>query len=163
MDRKLLTLVIAGALGAAAAIGLMEAASRYASMPLVLIPFATSIVLVMGSPEAGPAQPRALIGGHLVSTLVGLVIVKTLGPGPWVAAFAVGASIVAMHLTRTFHPPAGIDPLIVVLNDLPWTFLLMPVAVGALALALFAYAWHWGARTLVQRATPVRTERVPPP
>ncbi len=163
MDRKFLALVIAGALGAAAAVGLMEAASQYASMPLVLIPFATSIVLVMGSPDAAPAQPRALIGGHLVSTLVGLVIVKTVGPGPWVAAFAVGVSIVAMHITRTFHPPAGIDPLIVVVNDLPWTFLLMPVAAGALALALFAYAWHWGSRMLVQRVPPVSPERAPPP
>jgi CBS-domain-containing membrane protein len=163
MDRKLLALVIAGALGAAVAVGLMEAVSRYASMPLVLIPFATSIVLVMGSPDVAPAQPRALIGGHLVSTLVGLIIVKTVGPGPWVAAFAVGASIVAMHLTRTFHPPAGIDPLIVVLNDLPWMFLLIPVAAGALALALFACAWHWAARVLVRRAAAVRTERAPPP
>ena len=141
----------------------MEAASGYASMPLVLIPFATSIVLVMGSPEAAPAQARALIGGHLISTLVGLVIVKTVGPGPWVAAVAVGASIVAMHLTRTFHPPAGIDPLIVVLNDLPWTFLLVPVAAGALALALFAYAWHRGTRVLMQRGSALRTERAPPP
>ena len=47
--------------------------------------------------------------------------------------------MVAMHLTRTFHPPAGIDPLVAVVNDMPWSFFASPVAIGALALALFAF------------------------
>ena len=50
--------------------------------------------------------------------------------------------MVAMHWTRTFHPPAGIDPLIVVANDMPLSFLLAPVAVGACSLAAFAFIWH---------------------
>lgn len=110
--------------------------------PLVAIPFATSIVMVLGSPQAEPAQPRALIGGHLIATLVGLLVVKLLGPHAWTAALAVGLAIVAMHLTGTFHPPAGIDPLVVVVNNMPWSFLVVPVGVGALLLALFAYTWH---------------------
>jgi CBS-domain-containing membrane protein len=83
-----------------------------------------------------------LIGGHLVSTFVGLIIVKLLGPGPWVAALAVGLAMVAMHLTETFHPPAGIDPLVVVVNDMSWDFLVAPVGIGAMLLALFAFTWH---------------------
>ena len=58
--------VVAGAvagLGGAVAIGAMEWFSVAAHYPLFVIPFATSIVLVIGSPEAEPAQPRALIGG----------------------------------------------------------------------------------------------------
>ena len=58
------------------------------------------------------------------------------------AALAVGLAMIAMHLTRTFHPPAGIDPIVAVLNDTPWTFLVAPVAIGTRALALFALAWH---------------------
>jgi CBS-domain-containing membrane protein len=77
-----------------------------------------------------------------VATLVGLAVVKVTGPGPWMAALAVGLAIAAMHLTRSFHPPAGIDPLIVVVNNLPWTFLFVPVAAGACLLAVFAFAWH---------------------
>lgn len=38
--------------------------------------------------------------------------------------------------------PAGIDPLLVVVNAMPWSFLFVPVATGALALALFAFVWH---------------------
>jgi CBS-domain-containing membrane protein len=134
--------ILAGATGGAIAIASMEAFSITTAFPLVAIPFATSIVTVLGSPSAAPAQPRALIGGHLISTLVGLVLLKLCGPAPWAAALAVGLAMVAMHLTGTFHPPAGIDPLVVVSNNMPWSFLIVPVGVGALLLALFAFAWH---------------------
>lgn len=134
--------MIAGGAGGAIAIAFMELFSARASFPLVAIPFATSIVLVLGTPKAEPAQPRALIGGHLVSTLVGLLVVKLCGPAPWAAAVAVGLAMITMHLTGTFHPPAGIDPLVVVINDMPWGFLLAPVGAGALMLAVFAFVWH---------------------
>jgi len=74
---------------------------------LMAIPFATSIVLVMGSPEAEPAQPRALVGGHLVSTLVGILTSQLVGPAPWLAALAVGLAII-MSIFRTRHT-ASID------------------------------------------------------
>jgi CBS-domain-containing membrane protein len=147
--------VLAGAiagLGGAVAIGSMEWLSLAAHYPLAVIPFATSIVLVIGSPEAVPAQPRALIGGHLVSTLVGMAVLWLAGPQAWAAALAVGLAILAMYLTDTFHPPAGINPLLVVSNNLPWSFLFAPVLAGALLLAAFAFAWHrWVSRRLWPR------------
>jgi CBS-domain-containing membrane protein len=144
-------LIVAGAAGGALAIALMELLSEHAAFPLLFVPFATSIVLVMGSPEIEAAQPRALVGGHLVASLVGLMVVKVTGPGPWVAALAVGLAMLAMHLTRTFHPPAGIDPLVIVINDMSWSFLLAPVAVGACLLAALAFVWH----RLFRRGLPV--------
>jgi CBS-domain-containing membrane protein len=142
--------VLAGAvagLGGAVAIGSMEWLSLAAHYPLAVIPFATSIVLVIGSPEAVPAQPRALIGGHLVATVVGMAVLWLAGPQTWAAALAVGFAILAMYLTDTFHPPAGINPLLVVSNNLPWSFLFAPVLAGALLLAAFAFAWHrWVSR-----------------
>ena len=132
--------VVAGAvagLGGAIAIGVMEWFSFAAHYPLAVIPFATSIVLVIGSPDVEPAQPRALIGGHLISALVGLAVLKLTGPQAWAAAAAVGLSILAMYVTGTFHPPAGINPLLVVSGNLPWTFLLAPVLAGALLLTAF--------------------------
>ena len=83
-----------------------------------------------------------MVGGHLVSTFTGLLMLTLAGPQPWAAALAVGLAMVAMHVTRTFHPPAGIDPLLVVVNAMPWSFLFVPVACGAVALAAFAYVWH---------------------
>ena len=107
----------------------------------MFVPFATSIVLVMGSPDAEPAQPRALVGGHLVSTVVGLVM-SAAGPSPWAAAVAVGLAMAAMQVTRTFHPPAGIDPL-------SWWSQRHGLALSAragggrrLLLAAFALLWH---------------------
>src|SRR6478672_4062419 len=141
LDRPQLLAILAGAAGGAIAIGSMEAFSIERAFPLFAIPFATSIVTVLGSPKAEPAQPCALVGGHLVSTLVGLLIVKLCGPAPWAAALAVGLAMVAMHLTDTFHPPAGIDPLVVVVNDMSWSFLIAPIAIGTLLLAL-AFTWH---------------------
>lgn len=140
-DRKAIG-VLAGAAGGALAIGLMEAFAARSALPLVAIPFATSIVLVMGSPQVEAAQPRALLGGHLVATIVGLLVLQVAGPSPWAAAIAVGLAIAAMHFTRTFHPPAGINPLLVVVNNMHWSFLVVPVAVGAALLTIFALLWH---------------------
>ncbi len=133
---------LTGALGGAVAIAIMELFSAFSDFPLAAIPFATSIVLVMGSPDAVPAQPRALIGGHLVSALVGFAVLQASGPEAWAGALAVGLAIVAMHATGTFHPPAGINPLLIVVGNLPLSFLFVPVAAGALLLTAFAFAWH---------------------
>lgn len=142
MTRYAWLAVLAGAAGGAVAIWIMEVFAARSSMPVMAIPFATSIVLVLGSPEVEAAQPRALIGGHLVATLIGLIMVKLTGPAPWAAALAVGLAMAAMHFSRTFHPPAGIDPLLIVVNNMPFSFLFVPVAVGAVLLAMFAFAWH---------------------
>ncbi len=131
-------------LGGAIAIAAMEFLSSTFVYPLAVIPFATSIVLVLAMPEAVAAQPRALIGGHLVATLVGLAMVKLVGPQPWAAAVAVGLAILLMVLSDTLHPPAGIDPLLVVTANLSWPFLLSPVLLGALLLTAFALFWHRG-------------------
>jgi CBS-domain-containing membrane protein len=139
--REVVEGAVAG-LGGALAIGAMEWSSQASRTPLAIIPFATSIVLVIGSPDAEPAQPRALVGGHVVSTLVGLVVFQFAGPNAWAAAGAVGLAILAMYLSGTFHPPAGINPLLVVSNSLGWSFLLAPVLTGALLLTLFAWIWH---------------------
>ena len=80
--RNMAEAAVAG-LGAAIAIGAMEGFSLASHYPLVIIPFATSIVLVIGSPEAEPAQPRALIGGHIVATLAGLATLHLTGPHGW--------------------------------------------------------------------------------
>jgi CBS-domain-containing membrane protein len=154
--RGLMQGAAAGA-GAAFAIGAMEWFSVAAHYPLSTIPFATSIALVMGAPDAEPAQPRALVGGHLVSAVVGLAVLKLAGPHGWAAAVAVGLAILAMVVTDTFHPPAGINPLLVVTNNLSWSFLLVPVLAGVLLLTLFAYVWHrWLRRPPLPQPWPQR-------
>jgi CBS-domain-containing membrane protein len=140
IDRRL-GLMLAGAAGGSVAIGLMYLLSLQIEFPLAAIPFATSIVLVTGTPDAAPAQPRALVGGHVLSALVGVLALKLLGPEAWVAALAVGLAIFAMLATDSFHPPAGINPLIIVMNSMSWSFILVPVAAGALLLLAYTFMW----------------------
>ena len=133
--------VLCGA-GCGVAIYVMESSSALAAYPMAAIPFATSIVLVISQPGARPAQPRALIGGHLLSALVGLTVLTVAGSGALAAAVAVGLAVLAMVLTDTLHPPAGINPLLIVVGGLPWSFIVAPVLVGALMLTAFALVWH---------------------
>ena len=95
----------ASAAGGAVAIGAMCLLSIQTRFPLEYIPFATSIVLVTGSPEAAPARPRALVGGHILSAVVGEIALMLDGSQPWVAAIAVGVAILVMLATDSFHPP----------------------------------------------------------
>ncbi len=148
----LLPAALCGA-GCALAIYIMESSSALTAYPMAAIPFATSIVLVISQPDAVPAQPRALIGGHLVSALVGVLVLALSGPGPAAAAMAVGLAVLAMMLTDTLHPPAGINPLLVVAGNLPWSFIVAPVLVGALMLAAFALVWH---RFVLRNSWPAR-------
>jgi CBS-domain-containing membrane protein len=75
------------------------------------------------------------------------------GPGPVAAAVAVGLAVPAMAMTDTLHPPAGINPLLVVAGNLPWSFLVAPVLAGALMLTAFALVWH---RLVLRQAWPQR-------
>ena len=133
--------MLAGA-GTTIAIATMEHAADVAGRPLGLIPFVTSIVLVLSLPEAAPARSRALIGGHLVASLAGYIVLSVAGHSSLAIAVAVGLSAFLMHVTRTMHPPAGIDPLLIVDQQLGFDFLLLIVLPGALALAVFASLWH---------------------
>ena len=142
VPRQVLLSAILCSAGCAIAIYIMENSSALAAYPMAAIPFATSIVLVISQPGVAPKQPRALIGGHLLSALVGLLVLAATGPGPVAAAFAVGLAVLAMVLNDTLHPPAGINPLLVVAGNLPWSFLGVPVLVGWLMLAAFALIWH---------------------
>lgn len=130
------------ALGGAIGIYAMMFLAEMGHLPIALVPFATSVVNVIALPDALPGQPRALIGGHLISTITGLLVLTAFGSSTLAAALAVGLAIMAMHLTRTMHPPAGINPLIIVTASLPWSFLFVPVLAGVIVLTALAYIWH---------------------
>ncbi|MCW3478137.1 HPP family protein [Neisseriaceae bacterium JH1-16] len=126
-------------LGAIAAIGLTGWLGLRSGAPWLMAPFGASCVLVFGLPDSPLAQPRSIIGGHLIATLVGLVVLHTLGDAWWAAALAVGLALGLMQLTRTVHAPAGADPLVVLAAHAPFQFLLTPVLAGSLAIVTVAW------------------------
>lgn len=133
---------LVASVGATLAAAAMAAFAAATATPLWLVPFATSIVLVMTAPESPQAQPRNIVGGHVLSCVAGFLVLWLLGPSAFAGALAVGLSVLLMTMTRTLHPPAGVDGLLVVTGHLPLVYIVNPVATGALALVGFAYLYH---------------------
>lgn len=129
-------------LGGFFAIAAVAALTDFLSVALVLGSFGASCVLVFGYPDVPFSQPRNVIAGHVISSLVGLVFLAVFGPHWWAVALAVGTAIALMMLTRTVHPPAGSNPVIVFLTQPAWGFLLFPTLVGALVLVAIALVYN---------------------
>ncbi len=110
--------------------------------------FGASSVLVYGAIDSPLAQPRNLIGGHVVSAIVGVTIGQFFPDIIWLKApLAVALCIVAMQVTRTLHPPGGATALIAVTGgtkifDLGYWYVLSPVLSGATILFLVALIFN---------------------
>jgi CBS-domain-containing membrane protein len=103
-----------------------------------MVPFGASCVLAFATWEAPLAQPRNIIGGHLLAAAVGLVVLRLLGNQPVSLALGVGLAIALMILTKTTHPPAGATPLAIILGNADAGFLLFPVLSGSALLVIMS-------------------------
>jgi CBS-domain-containing membrane protein len=131
-------------LGGAVGLGMCGWVSSYYLEPraltLMLGSLGASAVLVYGVITSAFAQPRNLIGGHVISAFIGVVCQKLIGGNVWLAAtMAVSLSIMAMLMTRTVHPPGGATAMTAVIGgkkvyDLGFFYVLVPVALGAFIL-----------------------------
>ncbi len=131
-------LIALAGIGGSLAIGSIALLAQSLEVILILGSFGATCVLVFGFPDVPFSQPRNIIAGHFLSALIGLLCLTVLGPHWWSLAIAVGLSISAMMWTRTVHPPAGSNPVIVFLTQPSWSFLLFPTLAGSLLLALVA-------------------------
>lgn len=136
---------IGGFLGIIAIYFVASVSGLAASDQLFLIgSFGASAVLLYGIPLSPFAQPRNLIGGHVLSAFVGVFCYWLLPDMIGLAgALAVGISIGVMHLTRTLHPPGGATALIAVagstqIHAMGFMYVITPVGVGALIMLLVA-------------------------
>lgn len=128
-------IVLAG-LGAALAIGVLAVAGDSFATPLIMAPFGATAVLVFGVPKSPLAQPKNVIFGHLITAFIGISFVQFVGVTPYTMAIATGLAVSAMLLTDTTHPPAGANPLLIMLTHQSWGFLLTPVLSGAIIIVL---------------------------
>lgn len=129
-------------LGAALAIGFVGLIAAKTHQPLLLGSLGASCVFLFGLPEAPFAQPRNVIAGHFICSLIGLLFLKSFGPAPWVLGLALGTAVAAMFVTRTVHAPAGSNPVIVFLSHPDWSFLLAPTLLGALGVVVVALVFN---------------------
>ena len=106
--------------------------------------FGASAVLIYGAPQAEFSQPRNLLGGHIISALIGVSVFKFLSLDvALLGALAVSLSIVAMHFTGTLHPPGGATALIAVIGgaevqNMGYFFVVSPIATGAIIMLVVA-------------------------
>ncbi|MEY2880183.1 MAG: hypothetical protein RLZZ15_2563 [Verrucomicrobiota bacterium] len=129
-------------LGAALAIGFVGTLAEVTHQPLLLGSLGASCVFLFGLPETPFAQPRNVIAGHVLSSLVGLVFLKAFGPHAWALGLALGTAVVVMFATRTVHAPAGSNPVIIFLTQPGWSFLFAPTLLGAVGIVLVAVLFH---------------------
>ena len=101
--------------------------------------FGSSMVLLFGFPESPFAQPRNVFFGHLVTTLVGIIFVNLIPLPIYISiALAVGIGIFFMILLNVVHPPAGGNPIIVIIGSVSYDYILFPVISGCLIIILLA-------------------------
>jgi CBS domain-containing membrane protein len=110
--------------------------------------FGASSVLVYGVIQSPLAQPRNLIGGHLVSAIVGVTVLKLVPDILWITApLAVSFAIIFMQITKTLHPPGGATALIAVtgseaIKNMGYWYVLSPVLSGSLILIFIAIIFN---------------------
>jgi CBS domain-containing membrane protein len=110
--------------------------------------FGATSVLVFGAIQSPLSQPRNLIGGHVISAVVGVTAYKLFPDMLWISApFAVSFSIVLMQITKTLHPPGGATALIAVIGSekikhLGYWYVLSPVLTGCFIMLVVALIFN---------------------
>lgn len=119
--------------------------------PLLIGSFGASAVLLFATPQSPLAQPRNVLGGHLISALVGVTIGIVTGENVALgASLAVSSAIAMMYITDTLHPPGGATALIAIIGGegirgLGYGYALMPTGLGALILVIMTWLLSRGA------------------
>ena len=115
-------------------------------LPLIMAPLGASAVLVFGAMKSPFAQPRNVIGGHVVSGLVGVTVYQVVGDSQLLAiSLSVPLAILAMYRTGAFHPPGGAVAFITAAGDASihqwgYWYVLSPCLLGSLIMILVALA-----------------------
>ena len=136
---KELSFISIGAFLAASVVGFL---AYYTNEPIIMGSFGASIFVLFVLPDSPFAQPRNVIIGHFITTLVGLIFYHLVSSDWWSMAFALAFAIAAMQFLRVPHPPAGSNPFIVFLLGANWDYLWMPTLIGSLLIVLVALLYN---------------------
>ena len=132
MNKEIFKKALLAGIFSAFTIGVLTVLTYKSALGLFLAgSFGSSMVLLFGFPESPFAQPKNVFFGHLVTALVGVVFV-TLIPLPMYVniALAVGVGIFLMILFNVVHPPAGGNPIMVIIGSVSYDYLLSPIIFG---------------------------------
>lgn len=118
-----------------------------ADLPIIIAPLGASAVLVFAVPASPLAQPWPVVGGNIISTLVGVAAVHMIPQVIVAAGVAVGGAILIMSLLRCLHPPGGAAALTAVIGSQSihaagYGFAFAPVAINSIALVSIGIFFH---------------------
>lgn len=114
---------------------------------LMVTSMGASAVLLFAVPQGALSQPWAVVGGHLLSALVGVTCQQWVPDQTWTPALAVGLAVLVMHYARCIHPPGGATALAAVIGGpeiykLEYYYLVAPILVNVTCIMLMAIAFN---------------------
>lgn len=133
--------LMASTAGAAIGLSLVLVFADPPGMPLFVSSLGGSAVFLFAISATPAAQPRALFGGHIGSVLIGSFCYQMFGDALWVYVLALVLTMIYMLVTKTVHPPAGANPLIIMHAHASLSAILPPVLFGIVILAAVAAVW----------------------
>ena len=120
-------------------IGILTLLTYKTSYGIFLIAsFGSTMVLLYGYPESPFAQPKNIFFGHLLTSLVGIICLNFIAmPIYVIIPIAVGLGAGLMILLNVTHPPAGGNPIIVIIGSVSYDYLITPVILGSIIVIVF--------------------------
>ena len=142
MEKDNLVRSILAGLFSAITIGALTYLTYKTTLGLFLIAsFGSSMVLLYGYPESPFAQPKNIFFGHLLTAFIGIVVLKFI-PLPLyiIIPIATGLGVCFMILLNVTHPPAGGNPIIVIIGSVSFEYLISPIILGSIIVLVFGVA-----------------------
>ena len=139
IDKKLIIQSTLAGIFSIITIGVLTVLSYKTSYGIFLIAsFGSTMVLLYGYPESPFAQPKNIILGHFLTALIGIIFLNFV-PLPIFLniPLAVGFGVMFMILFKVTHPPAGGNPIIVIIGSVSFDYLLTPVLIGSIIVVIF--------------------------
>ena len=140
INKQIFTKALLAGIFSAFTIGVLTVLTYKSALGLFIAgSFGSSMVLLFGFPESPFAQPKNVFFGHLVTALVGVIFVAFI-PLPMFIniALAVGVGIFLMILLNVVHPPAGGNPIMVIIGSVSYDYLLSPIIFGCIIIISLA-------------------------
>lgn len=144
--KKIRDSLISGA-GIFLGVALLALITDYSGYPLLISSFGSTCLVLFALPASPISRTKCVVMGHTISSGVGVLFLYLFGSAAashWaLVALACALGVILMLVTDTLHPPAGGNPIVIMLFVQPdWQFIFVPTMLGAIILVIVAHAYN---------------------